>query len=205
MQCYTAVEPTRVPIEQRMSASVSFGPFRLFPTGRLLEMNGRPFALGNRALDILITLVERAGEVVSQQELMRRVWRGLVVSPGNLRVHMNALRNAFRDSAGKLRYVVNVKGQGYCFVAPIQRHDLPLASAGLIARFARAVRCIELGAVTDPAVLSQLRGARMLLVFDDGERVMDAAAALAGPGCGEVPALENAPVSSRATAQGGRS
>lgn len=99
----------------------SFGPFRLSPTKRELERDGVPLALGDRALDILIVLVERAGEVVSQRDLIARVWRDLVVSPGNLRVHMSALRKALGDGEGGARYIENVTGQGYCFVAPFAR------------------------------------------------------------------------------------
>jgi DNA-binding winged helix-turn-helix (wHTH) protein len=107
-------------------SSVSFGPFRLFPATRVLEKDGQPLALGNRALDILIVLVEKAGEVVNHRELLARVWRGLVVSPANLRVHMNVLRKALNGPSGETRYIANVTGQGYCFVAPIQRDDHPV-------------------------------------------------------------------------------
>ena len=79
------------------SEIASFGPFRLSPATRELERDGVPIALGNRALDILIALVERAGEVVTPRELIARVWRGLVVGPGNLRVHMSSLRKALGD------------------------------------------------------------------------------------------------------------
>jgi DNA-binding winged helix-turn-helix (wHTH) protein len=137
MQCHTAVEPrarhvaieaesrrlTNPPLVRQTSASMSFGPFRLFPAGRLLEMDGRPLALGDRALDILVVLAEGAGEIVTHRELLERVWRGLIVSPSNLRVQMNALRKALKDFSGEGRYITNVKGQGYCFVAPIHRHD----------------------------------------------------------------------------------
>jgi predicted ATPase/DNA-binding winged helix-turn-helix (wHTH) protein len=102
--------------------SISFGPFRLFPAARAFEKNGVPLTLGNRALDILIVLAERAGEVVSHRELLARVWRGLVVDPSNLRVHMTGLRRALGDRDGKDKYIANVTGQGYCFVAPI-RHE----------------------------------------------------------------------------------
>jgi len=106
-----------------MHDSISFGPFRLFPKARVLEKNGRPLALGNRALDILIVLVEHAGEVVSNKELLSRVWRGLVVGPSSLRVHITTLRKALTDCADETQYIANVTGQGYCFVAPINWRD----------------------------------------------------------------------------------
>jgi predicted ATPase/DNA-binding winged helix-turn-helix (wHTH) protein len=96
----------------------SFGPFRLSPAARALEKDGVRLELGDRALDILVVLVEHAGQVVSQKELMSRVWRGLVVDPGNLRVHIAGLRKTLGDNH---RYIANVPGQGYCFVAPVSR------------------------------------------------------------------------------------
>jgi DNA-binding winged helix-turn-helix (wHTH) protein len=102
---------------------ISFGPFRLFPAARAFEKDGVPFALGNRALDILMVLVERAGEVVSHRELIERVWRGLVVDPVNLRVHIAALRRALGDG-----YIANVTGQGYSFVAHCKRENTSDAS-----------------------------------------------------------------------------
>ena len=103
----------------------SFGSFRLSPAARTLEKDGIPLALGPRALDILIVLVERAGEIVSHRDLMSRVWRGLVVSPSNLRVHMTGLRKVLGDGEGEARYIANVTGQGYCFVAPVIRAGSP--------------------------------------------------------------------------------
>jgi predicted ATPase/DNA-binding winged helix-turn-helix (wHTH) protein len=100
---------------------VSFGSFRLFPAERTLEKNGVPLVLGSRALDILIVLAERAGEIVGTRELIARVWRGLVVDPGNLRVHITGLRKALGDGEQQTRYIVNVPGQGYGFVAPVER------------------------------------------------------------------------------------
>lgn len=103
------------------SGIASFGPFRLSPAARSIEKEGVPLPLGHRALDILIVLVERADEIVSYRELISRVWRGLVVNPSNLRVHMTGLRKALGDGEGGVRYIANVAGQGYCFVAPIRR------------------------------------------------------------------------------------
>jgi len=103
--------------------AVSFGPFRLFPRARVLQKGNTPVALGSRALDILITLVERAGEVVNHRELISRAWRGLVVESGNLRVQMTYLRRSLEDGEPGARYIANVPGQGYSFVAPVRRTD----------------------------------------------------------------------------------
>lgn len=111
----------------------SFGPFRLFPAARVIEKDGIPLDVGNRALDILIALVERDGVVVSHRDLISHAWRGLVVDPGNLRVHISGLRKALGDTDGAPKYIANIPGQGYCFVAPVTRAlastQLPPATA----------------------------------------------------------------------------
>jgi predicted ATPase/DNA-binding winged helix-turn-helix (wHTH) protein len=106
---------------------ICFGPFRLSTTERLLEGGGGPVQLGSRALDILIALVERPAEVVSKKELIARVWPDLVVDEGSLRFHILALRKALGQGRSSTRYVTNVSGRGYCFVAPISRAASPPA------------------------------------------------------------------------------
>jgi predicted ATPase/DNA-binding winged helix-turn-helix (wHTH) protein len=105
----------------RTNDVASFGPFRLYMAERLLERAGEPLELGNRALDILIALVERAGEVVTRKELISRVWPDLIVEEANLRVHIASLRKALGDGRDGARYITNVTGRGYCFVAPVTR------------------------------------------------------------------------------------
>ena len=56
------------------SETASFGPFRLTAAARWLVKDDEPVAVGSRSLDILIALVERAGEVVSTRDLLKRVW-----------------------------------------------------------------------------------------------------------------------------------
>jgi hypothetical protein len=73
---------------------LSFGPFTLFPAERLLKKADKPTALGGPARDILIALVERAGEVVTNEELISAVWPDVVVEKGNLRFQMATLRKA---------------------------------------------------------------------------------------------------------------
>ena len=238
----------------------SFGPFRLFAAERLLEKSDEPLQLGGRALDILITLVERAGEVVTRKELISRVWPDVIVEEANLRVHVAGLRKALGDGHDGARYVANVPGRGYCFVAPVTRsasqrallqarppvtdrlRKLPARLTRMIGRddtvralsaelmtrrfvsivgpggmgkttvavwiahaliddFAGAVFFVDLGALTDPglvptavasalgfmmqaqdpilSLLTFLGERRVLLVLDNCEHVIDAAAALA--------------------------
>lgn len=107
----------------RSVESVSFGPFSLSPRARVLCKAGTPVAVGSRALDILIALVDRAGEVVDHRELISRAWRGLVVDSGNLRVQVTYLRRSLGDGEQGARYIANVPGQGYSFVAPVSRPD----------------------------------------------------------------------------------
>ncbi len=100
-------------------AAISFGPFRLWPAERLIERDGMPLKLGGRALDILIALIDQAGRVVSQADLVARVWPELTVDEGSLRVHVAALRKALGDGQGGARYVVTVPRRGYSFVAQL--------------------------------------------------------------------------------------
>jgi hypothetical protein len=71
---------------------VSFGPFRLLRTRLLLLEGHKPVALGSRALEILIALLERNRELVSKQDLMARVSSNVFVEPANLTIDMSALR-----------------------------------------------------------------------------------------------------------------
>jgi predicted ATPase/DNA-binding winged helix-turn-helix (wHTH) protein len=98
---------------------ISFGPFRLVPTERLLTRGGTPLELGAKALDILIALVSRPGEVVSKNDLMSYAWPGITVEEGSLRFHIAGLRKALGDGKGGARYITTLPGRGYCFVAPI--------------------------------------------------------------------------------------
>ena len=102
-------------------AVISFGPFRLHAAERLLKKGDQRLPLGSRALDILTALVERAGEVVSRRELIARVWPDVTVEEANLRVHIASLRKRLGQGREGARYVVNVPGRGYCFVAPVTR------------------------------------------------------------------------------------
>src|SRR5689334_9529689 len=107
--------------------AVSFGPYTLVAGERLLTRDGARLALGGRALDVLIVLVARAGTVVSKQDLMAQAWPGVVVSEGSLRFQITLLRQALGDGIDGARYITNVVGRGYSFVAEVSTRRSPPA------------------------------------------------------------------------------
>src|ERR1700685_2937107 len=114
---------------------LSFGPFCLAPSQRLLTRDGVPVELGARALDILIALVSRPNEIVSKRDLLSRVWPEVTVEEGSLRFHIASLRRALGDRKDGARYITTLAGRGYCCVAPISRSSardpvLAVAAAG---------------------------------------------------------------------------
>ena len=93
-----------------MSARYRFGRFVLDANARVLTAQGEPLAVGARAFDTLLVLVQRAPGVVTKAELLESVWRGLVVEENNLEVQVSTLRKLLgRES------VVTVHGHGYRF------------------------------------------------------------------------------------------
>jgi predicted ATPase/DNA-binding winged helix-turn-helix (wHTH) protein len=102
-----------------------FGPFCLRPEARLLLESDTPVQIGDRAFDLLIVLVERAGEVVTKDELFARVWPGLTVVESNLRAQVALVRKALRDGQAGARFLMNVPGRGYRFVAPVWNTETP--------------------------------------------------------------------------------
>jgi DNA-binding winged helix-turn-helix (wHTH) protein len=97
----------------RVHRELRFGPFELSIGERLLRREDQVLPLGGRALDILIYLAERPGEVVAKQELIDHVWSDVTVEEGSLKVHVAAIRKALGDGQFDNRYIANIKGRGY--------------------------------------------------------------------------------------------
>ena len=97
----------------------SFGAFRFIPTQQLLLHEETPVRLGGRALDILLVLVERAGELVSKKDLIAQAWPNSVVDDSNVKVHVAALRRALEAGSVGADYIATVSGRGYRFVMPV--------------------------------------------------------------------------------------
>jgi predicted ATPase/DNA-binding winged helix-turn-helix (wHTH) protein len=112
-----------------------FGPFELNVAERSLKKANQVIPLGGRAYDILTALLEKAGEVVTKAELIAKAWPDVTVEEGSLRVHLSALRKALGDGQFGNKYIANVQGLGYSFIAPVTcfpaDRDKSSASAGL--------------------------------------------------------------------------
>jgi DNA-binding winged helix-turn-helix (wHTH) protein len=100
------------PSSATADVALQFGRFRVLLRQRQLLADGVPVELGTRTFDLLLTLLEADGLLVSKEELLSRVWPGIVVSEENLKVQISALRKAL----GADRDVIRTEfGRGYRF------------------------------------------------------------------------------------------
>jgi predicted ATPase/DNA-binding winged helix-turn-helix (wHTH) protein len=111
------------PLEPSADQKLSFDAFELLREQRQLISSGTPVNLGSRAFDLLLALVDRAGDVVSKDELMAAAWPKTFVDGTNLRTHIAAIRRALGDDGADRRFIVNVPGRGYSFVARVRREN----------------------------------------------------------------------------------
>jgi len=101
------------------SHNYDFGRFRLKPAERVLLREGEPVPLTPKVFDILITLVEKSGQVVEKDDLMKRVWPTTFVEEGNLTQNVSLLRKALGETPGGSQFIETVPRRGYRFVAKI--------------------------------------------------------------------------------------
>src|SRR5579864_6021076 len=92
---------------------LSFGRFCLDLDKRQLTCDGIKIPLSSRALDILCVLGSAKGDVVSKDELMTKVWPGVVVEENNIQVQISALRKVLDEEKNGQTHVVTVPGRGY--------------------------------------------------------------------------------------------
>ncbi|WP_322404659.1 ATP-binding protein [Massilia luteola] len=107
---------------------LAFGPFRLHAEPLRLCRHDEEVRLGGRALALLLALVSRPGEVLGRSALEAQVWPCSVVEDSSLRVHVAALRRALGDGVDGARYIANIPGRGYSFVAAVTRIGIEAAA-----------------------------------------------------------------------------
>jgi DNA-binding winged helix-turn-helix (wHTH) protein len=101
-------------------ATLEFGRFRVLLRRRKLVADGVSIELGTRAFDLLLVLLEADGSLVTKDELLRRVWLGIVVAEENLKVQISALRKALGEDRDFIR---TESGRGYRFTAAVRSID----------------------------------------------------------------------------------
>ncbi len=92
-----------------------FEGFRLDAEHRLLYRNGTQVSLTPKAVETLIALIERRGEVVSKQELMDEIWADTIVEESNLSQYLHVLRKTLGETSDGKAYIETLKRRGYRF------------------------------------------------------------------------------------------
>ena len=101
------------------SPIIRVGEWTARPTLNRLERNGSSIKLEPRAMEVLVYLASRAGEVVSANELIDSVWEGRVVGDGAIYQSINQLRQALGDDRDDVRYIQTIRKRGYRLVASV--------------------------------------------------------------------------------------
>jgi TolB-like protein/DNA-binding winged helix-turn-helix (wHTH) protein/Tfp pilus assembly protein PilF len=83
--------------------------------------SGQVLAVSGLTFDLLVALIEAAPRVISHDELMDRVWKGLVVGPETVSQRIKLLRDALDDDPKKPRYVAGIRGRGYRLLPDVAR------------------------------------------------------------------------------------
>jgi DNA-binding winged helix-turn-helix (wHTH) protein len=135
-----------------MPETYEFGPFRVDLRRRVLERAGTPIALSGKAFEILVALLERRGEILDKDTLMKSVWPDTVVEENNLTVNISWLRKALGETPQAAQYILTIPGRGYRFIGEITSAESP---AVLQTRPSKSSRLIY-GAVAGLAVVIAL-------------------------------------------------
>ena len=133
-----------------------FADLKLDVGRRRLERAGQPIELGKLTYLLLVALVESAPNVLTHDELVRRVWGGRATSPETVTQRVKLLRDALQDDSERPRYIGLVRGQGYRFipsVEPLRESSVPAAReppSGTLASPHRDFLANGVHATTDP-------------------------------------------------------
>ena len=119
-------------LPQNNSKLVRFGVFELDLTAGELRKNGVKLRLQGQPFQVLVVLLERAGKVVSREELQQKLWAAdtFVDFDHSLNTAINKVREVLGDSASSPRYVETLARRGYRFIAPVlQDKPQPVAES----------------------------------------------------------------------------
>src|SRR5205085_9457532 len=101
-------------------AAYRFGPFVVDRAAYRVLEDGRPLELTPKLLDLLLHLIEHAGNLVTKEALLEALWPDANVTDNALAQAVSELRQVLGDEAGDPRYIKTVARRGYRFVAPVE-------------------------------------------------------------------------------------
>jgi eukaryotic-like serine/threonine-protein kinase len=106
---------------------VLFGPFRIDQQRQEVTRNGARLKLQGKVYQVLLTLLEKPGEVVTREELRMRLWPAdtHVNYDANVNTTVNKLRQALGDSSDKPLYIETIPRKGYCLLVQPAVSDKP--------------------------------------------------------------------------------
>jgi transcriptional activator of cad operon len=108
------------------------GDLRVDPALDEIRKDGVTVKLEPRTMRLLVCLAERAGQVVSVDELLELIWKDVVVSPDSVYRAVASLRRALGDDAKEPTYIANVTRRGYRLIAPVSAWVDTLAPAPIM-------------------------------------------------------------------------
>src|ERR1017187_1892415 len=113
------------------SRIVRFSVFELDLAAGELRKNGAKLRLQEQPFQVLALLLERAGDVVTREEMRQKLWPAdtFVDFDHSLNTAVNKLRETLGDSASSPRFIETLARRGYRFIAPVQNSAVPVALA----------------------------------------------------------------------------
>src|SRR3954471_13525187 len=119
-----------------------FGPYRMDANERLLRRGDQVVPLTPKAFEMLLTLIEDSGRLLTKEELMKRVWPDTVVEEANLSHNIYKLREALGEGRTGEKYIETVPRRGYRFVAKVRELGNPTVDL-IVAEHTRAQLVVE--------------------------------------------------------------
>ncbi|MFM8394585.1 MAG: winged helix-turn-helix domain-containing protein [Acidobacteriota bacterium] len=103
-----------------MARVFNFGQFRLVEESQQLYRRRDLLPLTGKRLELLLLLVENAGQVVKKEEIFSKVWPDQILEESNLTQNIYMLRRLLEDNPKDPRYILTVPGAGYIFYQPVE-------------------------------------------------------------------------------------
>lgn len=109
------------PAKDYSSSTYAFGPFLMALDEHRLYRQGELVLLPPKEFELLLLLVQHAGQVMERERLIKALWPNTIVEEANLNVHISALRKVLASSSGDNQYIETLPRLGYRFIAPVKQ------------------------------------------------------------------------------------